>query len=60
MKPEVQGTYSDLLQAALDSVNWQEIAENFWEEYREDEEEAEEADEFNPDNGFPRDSRDLD
>lgn len=37
--PEVTGIYSDLLQAALDSVNWYEIAENYWKEYREEEEE---------------------
>lgn len=43
--PEVRGTYADLLQAALDSVNWMEIAENFWEEYREDEEEDTEDEE---------------
>jgi hypothetical protein len=41
--PEVTGVYADLLQAALDSVDWYEIAENYWEEYHQTEDtEAEE------------------
>lgn len=40
--PEVSGTYADLLQAALDNVNWLEIAENLWADYREDEQEESE------------------
>ena len=47
-KPDVSGTYSDLLQGALDSVNWYEIAENMLEdvdkaEDKEDEETTNEA-----------------
>lgn len=37
--PQLHGTWADLLQSALDSVNWREIAENLWEEYHKEEEE---------------------
>jgi hypothetical protein len=38
MKPEVGGMFADLLNAALSVVNWEEIAENMMEEYKEEEE----------------------
>ena len=41
LMPEVTGVYSDLLQAALDSVDWYEIAENYWDEYHKAEAEEE-------------------
>jgi|WetSurMetagenome_2_1015567.scaffolds.fasta_scaffold298739_2 hypothetical protein len=41
--PEIQnGPYSDLMQAALDSVNWREIAESIKDEADEENEEEEE------------------
>ena len=50
--PELQGTYSDLLSAALSEVNWYEIAENWvdeeWpniEEARKEESEEEDTEE---------------
>lgn len=36
-KPETQGTYGDLLQHALDCVNWYELAENMIDELKENE-----------------------
>lgn len=44
-RPEVHGTYQDMLQAALDSVNWYEIAENMIGEVDKKEDEEETTDE---------------
>ena len=35
--PELSGTFADMLQAALDSVNWYEIAESMINDIEEDE-----------------------
>lgn len=40
--PEVSGTYADLLQSALDSVDWREIAEHFCADVEQPEGEPEE------------------
>lgn len=37
--------YSDLLSASLREVNWREIAEHYWEDFREDDEDEEEESE---------------
>lgn len=34
VRPELNGMFNDLMQSALAEVNWQEIAENYWEEYK--------------------------
>lgn len=36
MKPEVSGMWADLLNAAISEVNWQEMAENYYQEAHED------------------------
>jgi hypothetical protein len=40
--PVVTGTYADLLQSALDNVNWRELAEMYFNEAHEEDEEEKE------------------